>query len=57
LREATEEALLGGYRLIYPCYSNEEKMNQYKKMLDVSKQIHDYLTSGKKIKDGKTLRA
>jgi len=32
-------------------------MLKYKKMLDTSRLIYEYLTKGKKIKEGKTLKA
>ena len=34
----------------------QDTMAAYKKMLDTSKELHEYLNSGKKIKDGNTLR-
>jgi hypothetical protein len=32
-------------------------MAKYKKMLNTSKLIHEYITKGKKIKEGKTIKA
>jgi hypothetical protein len=31
-------------------------MGAYKRMLDTSKELHEFLSSGKKIRDGNTLR-
>ena len=31
-------------------------MAAYKRMLDISKELHEFLNSGKKIRDGNTLR-
>ena len=70
-RNDVEKALKGNYRLVYPVLPKLEPeeegyeeslkvardtMAAYKRMLDTSKELHEYLNSGKKIKDGNTLR-
>lgn len=42
--------------MIHPCYTDQVKNEVYKKMLETSKELYDYFTSGKKNKDGNTLK-
>jgi predicted transcriptional regulator len=39
--------LLGGYRKIFPV-EEEVKKEKYKKMLEISKELNDYLNGSKK---------
>ena len=38
---------MGGYRRIFPC-EDVVKKEKYKKMLDISKELYDYLDKGKR---------
>ena len=44
--------MLGGYRKIYPL-NDKELMEKYKKMLETSKEVYEFISGGgKKLKDG-----
>jgi uncharacterized protein (DUF111 family) len=43
--------------MIHPCQTDQVRNEAYKKMLETSKELYDYFTSGKKNKDGNTLKA
>lgn len=46
-RNEIEKKLMGGYRRIFPC-EDVVKKEKYKKMLDISKELYDYLDKGKR---------
>ena len=61
-RDIIEERLKGGYKQIYPIpnddenFTSKEKTQKYDKMLEISKELYEYFTNGKKGKDGSNLR-
>ena len=57
IRDQQEKKLLGGYRMIYPKFEDQEKTQEYQKMLDVSREFYEFTTAGKKNKEGITLKA
>jgi len=48
--------MMGGYKLIYPCHGDEERLEKYQKMIDISKELYEYFHNGKRNKDGNNLR-
>lgn len=55
LRNEQETKLLGGYRRIYPCQEVEMK-EKYNNMIEISKELYEYLNGGKKGTNSKMIR-
>ena len=57
LRDEQEKKLLGGYKMIFPCFGDDVKTKKYNQMLETSREFYEFTTAGKKNKEGITLKA